>query len=323
MKNIKKLFNWKGLEKVAPADQKAAIIDAVDKAFKKIAAIPLAGQKVAGPDSALYGQTPVIFDPVAIPGGDPLQAIDRGYEMLFRESDLRTSTSPTLDILDIKTAVIFYQQLAGEEAKLSKIGRGEKASIGYLRFTGGFAILDDWLRFNQYYKIEELTTDTVLGWYDKKAILFYGLLVALTSAINEAYVTDDVTTINNACANILTNLKAAGYRGISDNVRFVITCNPLLKARIMKAIAAAFVNPNTNNNQIVHNIGGIVSTTYVASTSYYVSLPGFKSVRGEWDDLTARPPQRNELHIGADHVYTGAYNGAIAEALQHRRCALS
>jgi hypothetical protein len=88
-------------------------------------------------------------------------------------------------------------------------------------------------------------------------------------------------------------------------------------------MAAAFINPNTNNNQIVYNIGALVSTTYVANTSYYVSLPGFKNVRGEWEDLSARPPQRNELHLGADHVWTGAFNGAIAESLQHRRCALS
>jgi hypothetical protein len=321
MKN--KLFNWEGLKQVKPVDQKAAIIDAVDKVFKRIAAVPLIGHKVAGLDSTLYGNIPVVFDPVVIPGGDPLLAIDRGFEMIFKEIDLRASTSSTFKILDIKSAITFYQQLAGEEAKLTKIGRGSETSVGYLRFTGGFAILDDWLRFNEYYRIEELTTDTVLGWWDKKATLIYALMTALGAGINESFATDDVTTINNACANILINLKAAGYKGVSDAVRFVITCNPLLKARIMKALAAAFLNQNTNNNQIVHNIGALVSTTHVANTSYYVSLPGFKNVRGEWEDLNARPPQRNELHLGADHVWTGAYNAAIAESLQHRRCALA
>jgi len=60
----------------------------------------------------------------------------------------------------------------------------------------------------------------------------------------------------------------------------------------------------------------MVTTTKVAATSYYVCLPGQKAQRGEWEDLTTREPQRNELKLGADHVWTGAYNGVIAEMLK-------
>ncbi len=317
------LFNWDGLKKIKAAEQKAAIIDAVSTVLKKVSKIPIVGQKMVGPDSTLYGQAPVVYDPVPFNPNDPLATIDRGFELFFRERDMRTATSPTFDILDIKTGIIFYQQIAGEEAKLTKIGRGTKQPVGFLRFTGGFTVLDDWLRFNEYYRIEELTIDTVLGWWDNKATLLYGLMVVLDSSINESYSVDDVTTINNACATILTNLKAAGYKGISDAAKFVITCNPMQKARILKAMAAAFLNPNTNNNQVVYNIGAVVSTTYIAPGSYYVSIPGFKTIRGEWEDLSARPAQRNELHLGSDNVWTGAFNATIAEKLQHRRCALS
>jgi hypothetical protein len=45
--------------------------------------------------------------------------------------------------------------------------------------------------------------------------------------------------------------------------------------------------------------------------------------RGEWEDLNTREPQRNELKLGADHVWTGAYNGVIGETKQFRRCALT
>jgi hypothetical protein len=84
-----------------------------------------------------------------------------------------------------------------------------------------------------------------------------------------------------------------------------------------------FTNPNTNNNQIVYNIAGVIPSAKIAATSYYVTLPGLKAKRGEWEDLNTRPAQRNELVLGADHVWTGAYNGAIAETKQFRRCSLS
>jgi hypothetical protein len=253
---------------------------------------------------------------------DTIKTPDRGYELLFDEVDMRQSVSSAFEVLDVTGGVTFYQQLAGEEAKLSKIPASAKTQVSFLRFTGGFPILDDWLRFNQYYKIDQLTAETVKKWYNQKATNMYGLLAALGSGINESFATDDVTTINNACAQILTDLEAAGY-AVDENSQFVITCNPKLRGRVFKAIAATFINPNANNNQILYNISAVISTTKLANTSYYVSLPGGKSLRGEWDDLNARPPQRNELKLGADHVWTGAYNAIIAESKQYRRCALS
>lgn len=192
-----------------------------------------------------------------------------------------------------------------------------------LRFIGGFPILDDWLRFNEYYKIDELAADTVRNWYKNKATIFYGLLTALTG-IDQAFSTDDITTINNACANILNDLEAAGY-AVDESASFVITCNPMLRARILKALRTTYMTPGptTGSNQIEFTISGVISTSKVVATSYWVSLPGYKNKRGEWENLNARESQRNELKLGADHVWTGAYNGIIGEKKQHKKCALS
>lgn len=235
---------------------------------------------------------------------------------------MTSSTSKTFEIANITGGITFYQVQPGEEAKLSQLPTAGKVDVGMLRFIGGFAILDDWLRFNELYKIDDLTTDTVTRWYDQKANLFYGLIEALGAGVNQSFVADDVTTINNACSQIITDLEAAGY-AVSAASKFYITCHPSLLARIYKALAAVFTNPNSNNNQIVYNIAGVIPTAKIAATSYYVSLPGLKAKRGEWEDLNTRPAQRNELVLGADHVWTGAYNGAIAETKQFRRCALS
>ena len=317
-----KIYDWEKIHDVPEADRRDAIIARANEFMKEIAKrdlhiAPIGGEKMTGVDANLMGQIPVV-----LVMSDTIKTPDRGYELLFDEVDMRQSGSNTFELLDVSGGVTFYQQLAGEEAKLSKIPTSAKTQVALIRYIGGFPILDDWLRFNQFYKIDQLTADTMRRWYTQKATIMYGLLTALSSGINESFATDDVTTINNACTSILTNLEAAGY-SVDENEQFVITCNPSLRARIFKAIASTFINPNTNNNQIVHNISAVVSTTKLVNTSYYVSLPGRKNQRGEWEDLNARPPQRNELKLGADHVWTGAYNAIIGEAKQHRRCALS
>lgn len=301
--------------------QKQMILKAAMHFVQKIQSAPLQktviGAKLVGTDSNLTGTAPVV-----LVMSDTIKSPDRGYELLFKEVDLRASTSKSFDMIDVSGGVTFYQHDEGTEAKLSKIPSSSKTAVSMVRFTGGFNILDDWLRFNEYYKIDELTEDTTRRWFDKKATIFYGLLEALSSAIDETFSSDDVKTINNACANILINLSAAGY-AVDENSQFVITCNPILRERIYKALAASFSNANTNNSKILYNIEAVISTTKVANTSYYVSLPGGKNKRGEWEDLNLRTPQRNELVLGASHVWTGAYNGIIGEEKQHRRCALS
>lgn len=311
----RKLFDWEGIKGIAEGERKDAVIGRINAVMKELRDLPI--RKMTGADPAFSGIAPV---PLIM--SDTVKSPDRGYELIFDEVDMRQSTSRTFDIMSVTGGVTFYQQEEGEEAKLSKLPTGVKAPVGMLRFTGGFPILDDWLRFNEYYKIDELTSDTILRWWGKKATLMYGLLTAMSSAINQAFVTDDATTINNACAQIITDLDAAGYE-VSEGAQFVIAANPVLKSRIEKALAQSFLNPNANINKIVFPISGVIMTPKLVSTSYYVCLPGFKAKRGEWEDLNTRPPQRNELKLGADHIWTGAYNAAIGEVKQFRRCALS
>lgn len=314
----KKVIDWTRINDVPPDQRKAKIIGAIAYFMKQINDLQHTNVKYTGADSSL---TPT-DNPMGYRLTDTIKTPDRGYEVLFSEVNMRQATSKSFDVLEVSGGVTFYQQKPGERAKLSTLPSAAKTAVSMLRFTGGFAILDDWLRFNEYYKIDELTADTVRRWFDQKADLMYGLITALSSGINETFVTDDVTTINNACATIQVNMAAVGYP-VEENPSFYILAHPLLKMRLMKALANAFLNPNTSNQQIVWPIAGMINTTKIASTSYYVCLPGVKNQKGEWEDLNARPAQREELVLGADHVWTGAYNGVIGEAKQFRRCALS
>jgi len=318
----KKIFDWKKIDGIPQTERRDAIVAALNTFIKgiqasKVPGLAYQGQKISAADPNLMGPVPVI-----LVMSDTIKFPDRGYEMLFDEVDMRASQIDSFDMLDVTGGVTFYQRQPGEEASLSNIPTSALTNVGMLRFIGGYNLLDDWIRFNKYYLIDDLAADTVRRWFDKKAVIFYGLLAALAAGINQAYVTDDVTTINTACANILVNLQAAGYP-VDENSIFTITCNPTLRGRVLRAMASSFSMPNVNANQVVYNIGTVIPTTKIANTSYYVSLPGGKNKRGEWEDLNLRPPQRNELVLGAAYVWTGAYNGIIGEALQHQRCALA
>lgn len=314
----RKIFDWAGIHEYDTIEEKkAAIIERAAEFMKELIQDPLhyERQKLSGPDSTLQGDAPV-----ATVYTSSIKTPDRGYEVLFDEYDMRTSSNDSFDLLDVTGGVTFYQLKPGEEVKLSNIPKGALTAVKYLRFAGGLNILDDWLRFNKYYLIDEMFSDVILSWWDKKADLFYGLLAALTG-IDETFDTSDITTINNACANILVDCKAAGLK-VPENPDFAITCNPKLKERILKALKSSFDVANVNN-QVVWNIPTVITTSKIVNTSYYVSLPGFKSKRGEWEDLIARPAQRDELHLGAVNVWTGAYNGIIGQSKQHKKCALA
>lgn len=314
-----KIFNWEKIHDVPFEERKDAIVGAMIHFMNKVSKAPLkkvSAAKFAGVDTNLSGVAPIV-----LVQSDTIKTPDRGYDALFDEVNMRQSTSKTFEVIDVTGGVTFYQQLEGEEAKLSNIPTTAKTIISMLRFTGGYNILDDWLTYNEYYKIDKLSADTIRRWWDAKATIFYGLITALTG-IDQAFDTGDVTTINNACANILTDLQAEGYV-IDENAMFTIICHPLLRERIFRALANVFLNPNTNNNKIVFNIDTVISTTKMSSSNYWVGLPGENNQRGEWQDLNLRPPMRNELVLGAAHVWTGAYNGVIGQKKQFKKCALS
>ena len=245
---------------------------------------------------------------------------DFGYERLFDFVDMRKSTAKTFEILDASNGITFEQIKEGEQIKVRGISTA-KTSVGYLKYAGGLGFLDDWFRFNQYYLMDDVLRDVRLKYLSIMASVHYGLLTALGSGVNQAFSVDDVTTINNAIAKILTDIKGKGYAA-GENPVFKIASGTGLKARIAKALAAAFINPNTNNNQIVYRVDEVIATTELADDKYYVVLPKAKMKRGVWNDLNGES-QRDALRRAEDMTWEGKFNAAIGDAAQVRRCSLS
>lgn len=323
----KPIFDWKKVKDLGTVKEvREAINEAFNHACKEIGKLPVKGQpmfgaKFTGHDSNLQGDTPVVY--VMSDRRTP----DRGYEKIFDPVDMRTSQSDSFDVLDVTGGITYHQVKPGQPAKLSKIPSTSKANVEMLRYIGGFSVLDDWLRFNKYYKIDQLAAQAIRDWWKQRAVLVYGLINALTGT--QAFDTNDETTINNACVTILTALDTAGY-DVGEGTEFVIACNPALRSRVRKALASTYESPITGStakqgaDKVDHPVTALVSTPKITATNgYYIGVPGEKNLLGDWEDLNARPASRNELVLGSDNVWTGAYNATIGKTSQWKKCLLS
>jgi len=246
---------------------------------------------------------------------DPL--LDFGFEELFDFVDMRQSMQTNFDILDVSNLITFAEVKSGERMKKYGIQDG-KSSVEKMIVAAALGILDDWINYNQYWNLNQAAVEAKSKYYDKQATDHYALITA--AAVAQAFDTDDITTINNACASILTGCAAKGYT-LTGNESFELRANVTLKQRIEKAFTLTFNSPGpTTPNQLVHTLSRKYSTK-LSLTEYYVVLPGRKIKRGVWSDLSAET-DRDILMRGTDVAYCGEYNAGVGEVQQVRKLAL-
>lgn len=255
-----------------------------------------------------------VFDTAIV---DPLA--DFGFEDLYGFVDMRGAGQEYFDILDVTNGITFAERKSGQPAKVYGITSGA-SKVTLMEMAAGIGIEDRWIDYAQFWNMNDAIIESQSKYYDKQATDHYALLAAITSGRNEAFATDDITTINNACANILNDCSGLGFT-LSGNEVFELRANILLKQRIEKAFALTYASPRSDANQLVFTVNRVY-TTKLAATSYYVGLPGRKAKRGIWKDLFAET-QRDAAKGGTDVFYAGQYNAAIGEEKQFKRLALS
>jgi hypothetical protein len=248
---------------------------------------------------------------------DPL--LNFGFEELFDLIDMRSSMQTSFDIIDVNNLITFAEKKSGEKMKVYGI-TSSKSTVEKMVVAAAIGILDDWINYAQFWNLNQAAVEARSKYFDKQATDHYALVQAISSDQNEAFVTSDVKTINNAVAKIFTDLDGKGFI-LTGSESFELRANINLKDRIEYAFTTNFNSPNGGKEQIVHTITRQY-TNKLPGTSYYVALPGRKAKRGIWSDLKAET-DRDILLQGTDVAYSGEYNAAIGEEDQFRRCALS
>lgn len=249
--------------------------------------------------------------------------MDMAYAMLFDLIDLRGSTHDHFDILDTNAGITFNQKEPGETIKIRKAISESKTTVNYLSFADGLGLLDDWLKFNQFWKIDDAIGEFRAMHFEKMAATHYGLFTAL-SGVDQAFATDDVTTANNAMGAILRAVRTKGY-GVSQNSTFHALCAPEHVGRIEKMLTAqrgsAIVDQGTVSQPLTVRIGSVIASTHIpaASTGYYLVLPGKKIKRGVWKDLEVERA-RNIYTKAEDITAESQYNAAIGDSDQVKKC---
>ncbi|WP_167631570.1 hypothetical protein [Mariprofundus ferrooxydans] len=270
-------------------------------------------------DTTLEGQKSREMGGFDVGGGSPL---DFAYMALFKEVNLRTSTSRFHEVVDISAGITFTELVDGEKAKVGNISAASN-TIKALEYGAALGILDRWIRYNEFFRVEEALQAAVKTYGYKQADMHYALLKALGTGVNEAFDTSVEKTIDNACATIL---EAVGDKyGLSDQTEFTILANRRNASIIRKALAASFDKPNANNGKIESNIGRFVitsNTNIPASAGAYVALPEHSLESATWRDLTSEEA-RSAARRGTDLHWSGEFNAAIGNSSQVRRIALA
>lgn len=249
--------------------------------------------------------------------------IDLGWTNLFQLVDLRGSNQDTFEILDTNAGISYEQIAPGAKIKVRREFSENATPVKYLTYGDGIGILDDWLRFQRFWNVEQVTAEARAKAWDKQAELHYGLFTGLSSAVNYSFATDDTQTFNGAAAQILRNVHGKGY-GAGQNASFWILCAPEHVGRILKMLEARsgsqIVATQTNAQPLAYNVAGVIASTYVPSnsTGYYLTLPGRKIQRGVWKDLTVES-DRDIYSRAQDWVFHLQFNAAIGDTAQVRR----
>lgn len=252
-----------------------------------------------------------------------LREIDLGYTALYSLVDLRGTGKSSFDLVEAHMGFTWDQRKPGEPIKPRRNINAEKLSVGYITAGDGLSLLDDWITYGDFYKVEDALTEFTNSYFAVKAHRHYAPIIAVNSSQDTAFTTDDATTFNAAVSTMLRNLSAKGYQ-LGANVQVDIVVNPEKVGRVLAMLDARRGSPmiayGTQKQPIAFGVGNIITTLEVPSDSsgYYVVLPGRKLKRGEWQDL--RVETQREASVSATDWYgRGQYNAAVGDQDQIRR----
>tara|TARA_Y100000310_G_scaffold331632_1_gene405559 strand:+ start:21481 stop:22413 length:933 start_codon:yes stop_codon:yes gene_type:complete len=307
-------IDYRGIDPENPAHQKAVL----GKLNQFLAAPSTQARKIRAKIQELTTKdaTPDMFDAVNVVDviQSDITSFDFGWQAAFGLVDMRASNKGSFDIMDVTDGLTFAQVKEGEEATIYQIS-GAKTNVPMDLYGGGLSFSKVWWDDQDYYKIEEASAAFRYKYFKQQADLFYGLIVAVTTA--GTFDTDDQTTINNAAADLIND--NFGTFPIDETVELLLFCNPQLKKRYSAALNA--VVAYTADKQLQFRVRIVTSPHITSTTQSWLVYPGGKSKWGNRMDLSVMG--ESDIYRYAENVVGwGRYGGAV-NAVQIRRLNLS
>lgn len=252
-----------------------------------------------------------------------LQEIDLGWTNLFRLVDMRGGNQDAFEINTGEFGIAYKQRAPGEKTEIWRLPSETELVVKFVTYSAGAGILDDWLRYNKWWQIEDIIAEFRAKAWQKQADDHYGLLTSLGAGIDVPHVVGDdtgVETLNAAGASIYRGLASSG---VSASTPLWIVTSPEKRGEILRTLEStqgSLVVAYQNGQPIAISVAGVIATTRVAAndTGYYLVLPGRKLARGLWMDLTIED-NRDIYKRAQDWVGTMQYNAIVGDTAQVRR----
>ncbi|MBB5885471.1 hypothetical protein DYQ93_11420 [Xanthomonas sp. LMG 8992] len=254
-----------------------------------------------------------------------MQEIDTGWTNLYRLVDMRTGNQDKFEINTGEFGITFKQRAPGEKTEIWRTPSETSVDVPYVTYSAGAGVLDDWLRFNKWWTIEEVVSEFRTKSWMNQAEQHYGLITSLSNAINFAHIAGDdlgTETLNAAAASIYRAQLTKGT-AVSASTPLWIMTSPEKRGyilRMLEATQGSLVIGYSGGVPISVTVAGVIATTYVRSddAGYYLILPQRKMARGVWMDLQIEK-NRDIYKRAEDMVGTMQYNAIIADTSQVRR----
>lgn len=261
-------------------------------------------------------------------------AADQGWRIFFAFRDYTGTTQDGFKIRDVGSGLTFRLIPEGGEIKIAKMA-GEDVTVGFNMYGAGLGwhrtLIDD----QDWWTLEDNAIAFRNKWLQTQAQIGCGLIEAIPAAQNVAWqsptpaalantdprymASRDANTIEAACLKVLTEMRAAGY-DVSANATFALLAPLQLRNRISAALALTQNNTTGTPKATQFNVQPEYTLELSAATSYYIGLPGLKSIWGTRKNLAVESKYHLETYsdIAAGWARLGA---AIGEVRQIARCA--
>lgn len=200
------------------------------------------------------------------------QQIDTAWQQVFDVLNFQGTDKSGFKIRKVSNGLVFAELLNGESVEIQAIS-GTEITVPFRRFGGGIGYDQVWWDDQDWYMIEDETRAFRNKWYKKLAQIHTALVEALGGGVNQAWNTNLVKTLNDACVQIILDAENVGM-DIGDNPTFVLWSPLNKKPAVMDALRAAYLNTATDLNKPLHfNIVPAFTTNFSSNTYAYLCLP--------------------------------------------------
>ncbi len=250
--------------------------------------------------------------------------IDNSYLSIFQHVDMTTTKDDHYSIYAGNRGARWVRRDPGERIAIQHQLTSEEVHIFGLEFAAGVGIEDNWLRRNQWYKVDDILAEYIAKFYESKAN-FHNDLIAAVNATVIPFTTDDAVTFGMATGTIIRAMKEQQIN--LTNAKFIIRCATEVRPRIERMLTAqvgsAMVDYGTMSQPVIGSVSQVIDTVNLAPTDpYELILPMRKMKTIDFNALNFETSRQADLRA-TDITGEAQYNAVIADQAQIVRVSLS